>query len=261
MKFVSILVLFFGLLLAFAFAYLNLNEARLDVEEPIEPEQVLGASGLIGANTEIVVVGGDEYRFNWLQADPASVRLYANHTEKVNSSKFLEDNSCRALVNGGFYDEESSPIGLFIAENEQITNFRSNSLFDGIFSINTFDTPRITRQVPEDSLVSAVQTGPVLVENAEFSRLNLVRDKEARRVIAMVNGKNELYFGVVYNPDTVFSGPNLADMPEVLKQFEDKVGLGIADAINLDGGSASVFIADKIKLTEISPVGSFFCVK
>ena len=39
------------------------------------------------------------------------------------------------------------------------------------------------------------------------------------------------------------------------------VGLGCLDAINLDGGAASSFYTKNFSLTELSFVGSFFCVK
>jgi uncharacterized protein YigE (DUF2233 family) len=165
------------------------------------------------------------------------------------------------MVNGGFYDVDSSPLGLVTSDRSQIAPFRRNNLLNGILSINEFDTPRITRAVPADSLVHAVQTGPVLWENGSSVELQIQNDEPSRRVIGVVTGSNELLFFVFYNPKSVFLGPPLTELPDILKTLNDEFGLNIADAINLDGGSASIFITPDFSLSEISPVGSYWCIK
>ena len=128
-------------------------------------------------------------------------------------------------------------------------------------SVNELGTPRITREVPEDPLVNAVQTGPVVFENGAVTKLSFVRDSASRRVIAAVSGENELIFMVFYTQDSAFSGPLLAELPEGVAKLNVEENLGIADAINLDGGSASAFAIPGFSLTEASPVGSFFCAR
>jgi hypothetical protein len=80
-------------------------------------------------------------------------------------------------------------------------------------------------------------------------------------MIAMVTGDNKVIFMSIYNESSKFMGPYLADLPQILEIAQDKIGFLIADAINLDGGSASAFYFRDFQLSEASPIGGFFCVK
>lgn len=194
-------------------------------------------------------------------ADPFNLYLVANFNDKKSAVDVFEAKNCRFLSDAGFYMKDSTPTGLFISEGTQIKGFYENKLFDGVLSVNYLGTPRITRVVPGDNLRIAVQTGPILKENIDYQNLIISEDKEARRVIAGVTGTNELYFVVFYEKISAYLGPNLSDMPEVLRMFERNSGITFADAINLDGGSASAFYTEGFSLSELSPVGAFFCEK
>jgi exopolysaccharide biosynthesis protein len=205
---------------------------------------------------------GEEYAFFWLEVeDLYSLELIPNFQERLTSQEAVIKYNCKSLVNGGFYLKDNSPAGYFVSEGGVLKNWSYNTLFNGVLSINDLATPRITWEVPRDSLRIALQTGPVLIENAQRIRLKTTSDDLARRVMAAITGENRLYFIVVYNPTQVFDGPKLKDLDDVLSQIEDKLGIVFADAINLDGGSASVFYSDDVELAEISFVGSFFCLK
>jgi hypothetical protein len=65
----------------------------------------------------------------------------------------------------------------------------------------------------------------------------------------------------VYDPSSSFRGPKLADLPSFVSKLEKDVQVPLADAINLDGGSASTFKNGETYLTELSPVGSLLCIK
>ncbi len=193
--------------------------------------------------------------------DPFNLKLIANFDEKENASDVFESKSCKFLVNAGFYMENSKPAGYFSSEGLTLRGFSENALFDGILSVNYLGTPRITRGTPDETTRIGVQTGPIIKENAEVKSLNIKTDKEARRMVAAVTGNNELYFVTFYNSASAYFGPNLDDLPDVFSTFEQKSGITFADAINLDGGSASAYYTDNFSLSEISPVGAFFCEK
>jgi len=197
----------------------------------------------------------------WEKVDSKRLILIPNFDEKKSSRNVFEENNCLVLVNGGFYSKTFKPIGYFIVNTQKLSDFEKNRLFDGIFSINEYGIPRITRVLPKDNLVNAVQTGPIIFENGATVSLNISRDKPARRIIAAVTGSNELIFIVFYSPSNYFLGPLLSDLPEEIKKLNESEKLDIADAINLDGGSASSFITKKVSLTEASPVGSYFCIQ
>lgn len=202
----------------------------------------------------------ENYIFAWVPVDNLdNLQLIANFEEKLSASQVREKYNCKIVVNGGFYTTAGKPTGLFVSQSRTLQGWQQNALFNGVVSINDFATPRITRSVPQDHLQIALQTGPVLVENLTSQKLTLRADQEARRMVAFATGENKLYFLAVYSPQSAFAGPHLADLPSLLQSFASQTGMQIADAINLDGGTASAFITPETSLTEASPVGSFFC--
>lgn len=191
--------------------------------------------------------------------DGAQVKLINNLDKKLTAQQAKKEYNCRVLTNAAFYTKENKHVGLFVIEDSILRSANQNDLFDSFLTINSFLTPRITRTEPID-LVSGIQSGPLLIENGRTIRLSIIRDKEARRVVAAITGDNKLMFLVFFNSNSFFSGPMLADLPGEVKKYSDEHDLNIADAINLDGGSASAFLSDNIQLSELSPVGSFFCI-
>ena len=65
----------------------------------------------------------------------------------------------------------------------------------------------------------------------------------------------------LYFPDQEYSGPLLARVPYILEKIAKKEQITIPDAINLDGGSASAFLSPDTHLTELNPVGGYFCIQ
>src|SRR5258708_17088165 len=205
-------------------------------------------------------------KISWFEINNIdNLKLIPNFTEKLSSTEILNKYNCKFLSNASFYAAGTSSayanqsLGLFVTNNQTISKWQENPLFDGILSINDMATPRITRNIPQDNLVNAIQTGPIIKENNEFQALKIQNDYESRRVVAAITGGNKLYFITAYNPDSQFSVPFLADLPNILKIFEQKSKIIFADVINLDGGGASVFFAKGESLSEFSPVGAFFC--
>src|SRR5690606_12592172 len=109
----------------------------------------------------------------------------------------------------GFYSQDLMPIGLFMNEEGILAKWRQNRLFNGVVSINHLDVPRITDVQPRDILRVGLQTGPLLVENAEYKDVQGASDMFDRRVVAFTTGENRLYFSVFYDKNSVFSGPTL----------------------------------------------------
>ncbi len=197
---------------------------------------------------------------HWAEVEPDNVILLPNFDERLAASELLTKNDCELLINGGFYSKQNEPIGLFVHEKNKLSPYVSNQLFDGILSVNDFGVARILRNNEEDARF-ALQSGPILKENGVCQSISLVRDEPARRSVAAVSADNKLIFVIFYNPDSVFLGPWLSDLPEVLKSFEEAADIALADAVNLDGGAASAFYTQGVGVSEISPIGSFFCAK
>jgi uncharacterized protein YigE (DUF2233 family) len=220
-----------------------------------------------GLKSDTVTFNEKEYSYEkYVVSDVSRLKLIPNFTGSISANDAIDKYKCEFLTNGGFYQDndansgEKKPIGLFVYDTKSIGKWSQNRLFDGILSINDFETPRITRITPEDQLRFAVQTGPILIENGNVIKLLIRNDKPERRIVTAVTGDNTLVFYVLYNDKQYFSGPSLTDLPGILKAIEKDSGIDIADAINMDGGTASTFISSDIKLLELTPVGSFICV-
>jgi len=191
----------------------------------------------------------------------ADILLLPNFEEKQTSQELLERAGCRVLFNGGYYTPEGYPTGLFVTESKQLKKYINSSLSNAVYSINDFETPRITRLVPQDSLRVALQNGPLLIENDTPIKLGSKSIEEDRRVVVGITGNNETVFVVIYDTTSVFLGPRLEDLPRALEIFEDTSEVDLADAMNLDGGTASAFISQDLALRELSHIGSYFCIK
>jgi uncharacterized protein YigE (DUF2233 family) len=226
-------------------------------------QKVLGQpTELAFGNITEVSFGNQNYRVAWYKV-PNLDRLFLlpNFEAKLGSREVKEKENCEFLVSGGFYSKEGRPTGFFASEGQVLQDFIPNKLLPGVVSINSLATPRITSAVPQDELRLGLQAGPILKENSFASKLSLAHDENARRVVAAITGQNELYFLIFWDPNSFFRGPLLTDLPPIIGVFERETGLEFADALNLDGGSATAFYSADFQLSEGTKVGSFFCVK
>jgi uncharacterized protein YigE (DUF2233 family) len=253
-------ILFFVLFLSLGFAfyrYTNFYSRRNLIKT--EETKTLGAREE-NKTSQLIEIQGTSYYFDYFEADPNKLFLFANFEkgEKAEDSKARFN--CRNLANGGFYDEKFRPIGLFISEYKEISSWQKNRLFNGVFSINMFGTSRITREPPRDPLRIAVQSGPLVFENGGKVTFRSSRDY-SRRVVVAVTSENKPLFIVFYSPSNFLEGPKLDELPLLIEKINSSSYLSIADALNLDGGTASAFYSDNFGLGEVSKVGSFFCDK
>ena len=191
--------------------------------------------------------------------DPSKLSLHLNLEDKKTAASANTELGCKLLVNGGFYSKEDKPIGLFVASGKTISNWQENRLFNGILGITKEGKVQIIGS--RGDFENAVQTGPVLVKDGVHKELAIKNDTPARRVVAGITIEGKLVFLSFFNPASYYLGPNLEDLPFLLKSFEKQTGIEIKDAINLDGGTASAFYAEGISLTELRPIGSYFCSK
>lgn len=203
---------------------------------------------------------GSKLEVVWAEIEDSSkVDLHLNLKDKKTAVSASSDFSCKVLVNGGFYNKEGEPIGLFVSEGNSLSAWQENSLFNGVLGITKDGKPQVNEQ--GKGFVDAVQAGPVLVREGVYKELSIKNDGTERRVVGVVTKEEKLIFLSFYNPTSYYLGPNLEDVPGLLKSFGKETGIQIKDAINLDGGTASAFYAEGVSLTELRPIGSYFCAK
>ncbi len=240
------------LLVAFGVFFYSANNKK-----NISP--VLGDSeNSLNSQNSLVLI--DNYEVLWYKVQNIDrLILKSNLDNKDTATTLFSANNCEFLINGGFYSPEFKHLGLLVSDGMTVSEKQNNSLLNGFISVNSMATPKIG-VLADEEIRLALQTGPLLMENGQLKTLNIKNDKYARRSIAMVTGANELVFAIIYSGDARFSGPLLSETPGLIEIFSQKTTLHIADAINLDGGKASAFITSEIAVTELSPVGSLFCV-
>jgi hypothetical protein len=256
-KILALMLVFLAAAVIFYFVRSNLTSKTqaIPVDTPRAAEEIANAAGEIE-------LSGQKYAYAYFKVeDIDKLSLIPNFSQKKTSDEVFSENSCKKLINGGFYSTEETSLGLFTHDGKTLTNWTKNTTLNAILSVNSFAVPRITREVPEDSLKIALQSGPLLIENASLLTIKAANENTARRSVAAVSGENELYFLIIYSPTQMFEGPSLRSLPQVSKLVSGEIGVVFADAINLDGGSASAFIFGNEKLSELTLVGSFFCEK
>lgn len=140
-----------------------------------------------------------------------------------------------AGVNGGYFDSADAPLGLLVSEGRVLSPFRKAKLLTGVLtaSATRADVVRATRFSMNDKIKSAIQCGPLLVENAgPVAGLNDTR--RARRTFAAVDGKGRVALGIS-------SAVSLAQLARILALTNVAGKMKIVRALNLDGGSSSAF--------------------
>lgn len=204
---------------------------------------------------------GQGYKTVWISVnDKDKLFLYTNLENKLSSKELATKHSCAQLISGGFYDTQGNHIGLLVSEGEIISDSQKNDLFNAYFSISKTNVISIT-EYPIFSPRISLQTGPFLFKNKNKVNLNLVRDENARRIAVGITEDKKIMFFAFYEQENYFSGPELAELSELIERINKEKKLSLVDVINLDGGAHSAFISDLVTLSEASPIGSFFCLK
>lgn len=200
----------------------------------------------------------EPYRVAWLTANPKDIMLIPNFSEKRTARSLIDTKECTQVINAGFYTKDNQPTGLFITQGSTIRGNVPNILLNGYVVIDQDNTATIDASPPDTSVRLALQTGPILIRDGAPVTLAIRDDEFARRVAVGVTQGGTVVFFALYDPGNPWSGPRLADTPGILAQATAR--LGVAHAVNLDGGSASAFIRSDLSLEELTSVGSFFCI-
>jgi len=229
-------------------------------EHPSSSTPTLSASPSPPSQSLDIIESGRTYRVAWLiLPDPSAISLIPNFTQKRTARSLINNKECKEVVNGGFYTKDNQPTGLFVANFKTLRDNIPNSLLNGYIFIDQNNTASIASSPPKQTVRLALQTGPILIRDGAPIKLAIRDDEFARRVVVGISQKGAVIFLTVYDPENIWSGPKLANTPGVLSGVIER--LQLTDALNLDGGSASVFIRDDLSLQELTSVGSFFCIQ
>ncbi len=209
--------------------------------------------------TQTVKLNQQTYAYTfWSTRNTDKLQLIYNLDDKSTSSEIFEKNRCLFGVSGGFYTPDFKPLGLFITGKQIYQPRKVSSLLNGFLAID--ESAKISSEPPISEPRIVLQTGPRLIAASRPLTLAIKNDDPARRMVAAVSQSGSLVFLGVFDPENTFAGPKLAELAEIVKLVSDKEALDLVSAINLDGGSASSIKTELLQLSELTPVGSFFCL-
>lgn len=195
------------------------------------------------------------YRLSELQR----FKLIDNHKLEP-SAEVMANSDCQIGINAGFYDPQGKPLGLLVIDGQVLSEFSQSRLLDGFFWISDLGGLGITRELPDFKFNQAFQSGPLLIENGIANQLTIKNDKQARRSVIATLSDGSLWLLIIYSPEARFLGPKLAKLPQVVLEIAQQEQVLIIEALNLDGGSASMFKSPKVFLEEYKPVRTILCV-
>lgn len=260
-KFTFVIVL---LLAAFAVVFARTTDREKVVEPPVinmlttspTPVEIPSTVNWDGE----VSIDDRQYVYSVVKSIPGnSLRLIPNYDKKIWTADLLKTAGCKTLVNGGFYDTNFRPLGWFVSEGIQESREKTSSLFNGFVTIDKQADIDLSFDKPEQDVEYGLQTGPMLMSDGRVLRLQLARDKNARRVVMVVSDNQEAAFFVFYTKLSDQLGPMLTDLPVLVEKASRDSKVNPVEAINLDGGSASVFWDGQDFLEESNTVGSWWC--
>ena len=192
---------------------------------------------------------------------PGKLKLIPNYGQKEFTRETSLDQSCRSLINGGFYGTSNEPIGWLVIDGKVISSDKSSSLFNGFVAVTADDKLSVGVSKPNGDIRYGLQTGPVLINSGRVQILQMERDKNARRGVILSSRDGQATFLMVFAKLSDQLGPTLTELPELVYLISKQEGIDPDYAVNLDGGSASVFWRKDVYLEETVPVGSWWCAE
>jgi len=147
-------------------------------------------------------------------------------------------------INGGFYQPNFTPAGLFIYQGKMIKPAARSSLLKTCVAINK--NHKITLETHLDQCANtdnAMQAGPLLIQNGKVNiNLKFMQEKSPsmkdffsphKRTLLAITNENQLLM-------IVTSPVMLGDLANFLQNYPQAFGVSkIKTAINLDGGSST----------------------
>ena len=162
-------------------------------------------------------------------------RVVAQSTHPFDSVRAaVELSDATAGVNGGYFDENGSPVGLLVSDGRQLHPFAKARLLTGTFFVRA-GRPHLQRttSAPAGPLEAAVQCGPLLVERG-ITVSGLDDKRGAPRTFVLLTAHDQVAIGIIRET-------TLAQTAQILTAHNLMDGDRTATALNLDGGSSTGF--------------------
>ncbi len=221
-----------------------LAATALHAEWQVESSTPLGQRSGVAIVSSEVAQDGSRVELNLVKIDRARCALRVVDLANGESvADAVKENSALAGVNGGYFQEDHSPLGLEISNGAEIHPMERSKLLTGVFVTGPrgaallrtaeFHPRAVNLKKPG---AGALQAGPFLVDRTKLvPGLNATRP--ARRTVLLAD-KQGVRALLVTGPVT------LAALGEILATPDLFPGLKIERALNLDGGSSTALSTD-----------------
>lgn len=169
-----------------------------------------------------------------LQSNAIESLLASDLAKKYASAKeYAEHSKALITINGGFFDQNYTPLGLRINNKTQKSPFKSISWWGVFYVKNGVAHLSSVRQFSLDKHIEfAVQSGPRLIVNGKIPALKAGR---AQRSALGINKNGQIIIVITDNaPITTSELAHLMKAPP----------LNCVNALNLDGGGSTQLHAD-----------------
>jgi uncharacterized protein YigE (DUF2233 family) len=180
-----------------------------------------------------------------------------HHAASGSVKELAQHNKAVLAINGGFFDETATPLGLRIQDHQVRSPLRPISWW-GVFYIRNNEPYIVAQsQFKADAEISiALQAGPRLVIQNQIPALKSGQDE---RSILCITQENDVVIAV-----TEHTTINTHDLAALLRASNQEGGLNCRDALNLDGGSSSQLYANinnfTLDIASFSPVSDVITV-
>ncbi|HEY3122270.1 MAG TPA: phosphodiester glycosidase family protein [Vicinamibacteria bacterium] len=181
-------------------------------------------------------LAGPSFTLAVMEVDPARAGLRVLDARRfgrpaLTAREFAERSGAVAVVNASFFDDRTTPLGLVVSDREVrnpprrsgwgiffVSGGRARIVGPGGFSVSR-------------SIEQAVQVGPRLVSGGRVTRL---KPQSARRSVVGVDRAGHVYLAV-----TTRGEADASELAALLARPPAEGGLGLVDALNLDGGGST----------------------
>ncbi len=249
-----ILVFLFFTALVFVWIHKDSRVSR-ETEKQLETEDVKPAE----STKEEIVIG--KYKIIIRNVSNYGVIILPNFKEKSTSDLINEKYNCEILTNGGLYEESGNPLGLYYLDGVYFGKLKNSSIYNGMLELDknsNFLIDSVNDLGKVEDYKFLMQSGPLLIDGGINKNTTLLHS-HARRIIFAKGLSGEDYIVVLYGLNNYNDGPDFQEVNDILVSLEQKNGIVLESALNLDGGNASVFIDRDFSIKESSMVGSFIC--
>lgn len=263
-KIIGLLVVLFGVF--FIYRSSQFPASKNSQETQLLPSATIPSVTSTASLTTLDIPYKDSVIRIFIQKIPrqSKLSLIPNFTDKLNAKTLINNNNCRSGINAGFYTKDQKPLGLFLINGKRYGNPIKSNLVTGFFVEEVSGKRLITEGYQQDDSLYrfAVQAGP-LFHLPRTTAPSIIDDEHARRSLIGTDGVH-LYMISMHNPDNLFMGPTLSDVPVLLSSNAVQNKIPLRTILNLDGGSASFFYTTgktgPIELSELTSIGSLLCV-